>query len=183
MNPQNDACRNEAAADGDGTMSRLEHRCHTTQMWTSKVWFNRPYFEKNSCPTRPTVTRDHKLHGRHEKSPTNLQVEQYNRIRGGELFKERGNATSTCECWLVPWFEKPTSRHLVQPIAWRRPDLGLSSTNDVCRTRTWYHAPRQRDEVSMPRLKHRNHKTTWTSKAWFNQLSFEKFVRVPPAQP
>ena len=154
-------------------------------MWTSKVWFNRPSFEKNSCPTRPTVTRDHKLHGRHEKSPTNLQVEQYNRIRGGEHFKERGNATSTCECWLVPWFEKPTSRHLVQPIAWRRPDLGLSSTNDVCRTRTWYHAPRQRDEVSMPRLKHRNHKTqTWTSKAWFNQLSFEKkTICVPPAQP
>ena len=69
----------------------------------------------------------------------------------------------------------------MQPIAWRRPDLGLSSTNDVCRTKTWYHAPRQRDEVSMPRLEHRNHKTTWTSKAWFNQLFFEKkFVSHPP---
>ena len=61
-----------------------------TKMWTSKAWFNQPSFEKKSCPTRPTVTRNHKLHGRHEKSPTNLQVEQYNRIRGGELSKERG---------------------------------------------------------------------------------------------
>ena len=113
-------------------------------MWTSKVWFNRPSFEKNLCPTRSTVTRDHKLHGRHEKSPTNLQVEQYNRIRGGEHFKERGNATSTCECWLVPWFEKPTSRHLVQPIAWRRPDQGLNPQLRVP-LRARRRAPRQRE--------------------------------------
>ena len=30
--------------------------------------------------------------------------------------------------------EQPTSSHLVQPIAWRRPDLGLNSKFDVCRT-------------------------------------------------
>ena len=30
--------------------------------------------------------------------------------------------------------KQPTSSHLVQPIAWRRPDLGLNSKFDVCRT-------------------------------------------------
>ena len=30
--------------------------------------------------------------------------------------------------------KQPSSSHLVQPIAWRRPDLGLNSKFDVCRT-------------------------------------------------
>ena len=30
--------------------------------------------------------------------------------------------------------KQPSSSHLVQPIAWRCPDRGLNSTNDVCRT-------------------------------------------------
>ena len=45
--------------------------------------------------------------------------------------------------------KQPSSSHLVQPIAWRRPDLGLNSKNDVCRTRAWYHAPKTEDKVSM----------------------------------
>ena len=34
---------------------------------------------------------------------------------------------------MVVVVKQPTSSHLVQPIAWRRPDLGLNSKFDVCR--------------------------------------------------
>ena len=144
-------------------------------MWTSKVWFNRPSFEKNFVshpPNRDTksqVTRETPITN-HQRSCTKQQSEKEATFPK----KEECNVDRRVQVLTIV-VKQPTSSHLVQPIAWRRPDLGLSSTNDVCRTRTWYHAPRQRDEVSMPRLKHRNHKTqTWTSKAWFNQLSFEK---------
>ena len=102
-----------------------------TKMWTSKFWFNRPSFEKKSCPTRPSVTRSHKLHGRHEKSPTDFQVEQCNMIRGGGIFKERGMQRRLANAGSYLGFEQPTSRHLVQPIAWRRPDLGLNPQRQV----------------------------------------------------
>ena len=91
--PKNDVCRTEA-----GTMRQdrgIGYPCRdlntaATNMWTSKAGFNQPSFEKKSCSTRPTVTRNHKLHGGHKKSPTNLEVEQYNNIRGGDIPKERG---------------------------------------------------------------------------------------------
>ena len=42
----------------------------------------------------------------------------------------------------------------MQPVAWRCSDLGLNP-NDV-RRKVWYHAPRQREKVSMSKLKHLN---------------------------
>ena len=57
-------------------------------MWTSKAWFNRPSFETKSCSIRPTVTRNHKLHGGHKKSPTSLQVGRYSMARRGDFSKK-----------------------------------------------------------------------------------------------
>ena len=127
---------------------------------------------KMSCPTRPTVTRNHKLHGRH-KSPTNLEVEQYNNIRGGDIPKERGMQRRPRVQVRALVVKQPSSSHLVQPIAWRCPDLGLTPKNDVCRTGagtmrldSWKRFPCRDLSTVATKL--------WTSKAGFNRPSFGK---------
>ena len=149
-------------------------------MWTSEVWFFWPSFETKSCTVRPTVTRDHKLHGRHETSPTNLQVKQYNMLRGGEIFKARGMQRRLANAVSYLGFEQPTSRHLVQPIAWRRPDRGLNPQRRVPK-RARRRAPRRREWYPYRGLSTAA-TIMWTSKVWLNRPPFGK-NRVPPAQP
>ena len=137
LTPKNDMCRTEA-----GTMCQdrgIGYPCRglstaATKMWTSKAGFNQPSFETKLCPTRPTVARNHKLHGGHKKSLTNLQVVQYNNIRGADIPKKRGMQRRQRVGGGALVVKQPSSSHLVQPIAWRCPDLGLTPKSDVCPT-------------------------------------------------
>ena len=109
---------------------------HVTQLkglshdkaWTSKEGFNQPSFEeKKSCPTRPTVTRSHKLHGSpRSHQPTQEWYKTHN-IRGGNLLRERGMQRRPACAGKPMVMSKPASNcHLMQPVAWRCPDLGLN---------------------------------------------------------
>ena len=74
LTPENDVCRTEA-----GTMRqdrRIGYPCRGLSTADTKKRvpprtgsISRP-LKKNSCPTRPTVTQNHRLHGRHNHQPT-----------------------------------------------------------------------------------------------------------------
>ena len=73
------------------------------------------------------------------------------------MFKERGTQRRLANAGSHLGFEQRTSRHLLQTIARRRPDLGLNSTMKSVKESL---APCARTEgkVSMSRLERRCHK-------------------------
>ena len=68
--------------------SRLEHHCHNSYGHPRMSSIIRHL--RKSCPARPTVTRNHKLHGdipHHHAA--NLDVEHYNTMIWGDIPKDR----------------------------------------------------------------------------------------------
>ena len=96
----------------------------------NKAAFNQPSFETKLCPTRPTVARNHKLHGGHKKSLTNLQVVQYNNIRGADIPKKRGMQRRQRVGGGALVVKQPSSSHVVHSIVRRRPGLGLTPKSE-----------------------------------------------------
>merc|ERR1712127_1015434 len=86
------------------------------------------------------------------------EVAQHNNIRGGDILKKEECNVDRRVQVLTLVVKQPTSSHLVQPIAWRCPDRGLNSTNDVCRTENLVPCAKDRG-IRYPcrRLKQRNH--------------------------